>query len=76
MKKINFQFILLATGVLFLLVNWHVNVKALWYLGCVCIIASPFLSGRFLNIPHKETTRKRKDSFSTSCQTDTENSNT
>ena len=76
MQKINLQIIFLGIGFLFLWVNWHVDVKALWYLGCVCIIISPFLSGRFSNAHQKETAKKRKDPFSDSNQTDPANSST
>ena len=75
MQKINLQIVFLGTGVLFLLVNWYVDAKALWYLGCVCIIVSPFLSRRFKK-NHKETTKNRKDPFSAFYQNDTANSST
>ena len=58
MQKINFQIIFLGMGVLFFLINWYVDIKVLWYLGCMCIIISPFLSGVFLNLHRKKMAKK------------------
>lgn len=50
MRIKNFQIVFLGAGVILHLINWYMDIKALWYIGCICIIISPFLPGGFLNM--------------------------
>ena len=49
MRIKNFQIIFLGVGVLLHLIYWYTSMKALWYIGCICVIISLFMPGGFLN---------------------------
>ena len=57
MRIKNFQIVFLGVGVILHLINWYMDIKALWYIGCICIIISPFLPGGFLNMHCKKSAK-------------------
>lgn len=60
MRIKNFQIVFLGVGVILHLINLYAETKALWYIGCICIIISPFLPGGFLNMHCKKSAKERE----------------
>ena len=57
MRVKKFQIVFLGVGVLLHLINLYTNMKVIWYIGCICIIISPFLPGGFINRHRKESAK-------------------
>ena len=60
MRIKNYYLIVFAAGVILQLIHSYVDIKAIWYAGCVLIIISPFLPGGFLQIDFKKSPKKQE----------------
>ena len=57
MRIKNYYIILFGVGTILQLINLFVNIKAIWYIGCACVIISVFLPGSFLCIDFKKSSK-------------------
>lgn len=60
MRIKNYDLIFFALGIILQLINSLVEIKALFYIGCICVIISPFLPGGFLSIDWKKSAKKQE----------------
>lgn len=64
MRINNLQIVFLAIGVILNLINSYTGIKILWYIGCICIIISPFLPGLFhILSKNNKSTRDKKNNL-------------
>ena len=63
MRNKNYYLIIFAAGVILQLIHSYVDIKAIWYAGCVLIIISSFLPGGFFEIDFKKSPKKQENNL-------------